>query len=304
MGFIVAFLAFFITSILIPALIIWFIVKLIKASKKSTPTSSSAPTQYSAPAQNTAPAKKLDSAPAAPTPTPKTSELKYFSPDDIKTVNYMDVRQHPDMGTRMGYMTAFAEAGDSFAQHELGEAYYFGNEIVKRDWDKAEDLFLKARSGGAVRSTTFLAMLYFEKMCDLLEPMLEKSETPEIDWLALDPTYDQGAAYLAEALAAYEALAVRIYSRNFSSHWVKGNLGDITIKKTDKALESEIAKLKAQNTRFSHYVLGMFYLRGIGVKSDIPTAKAYLQKAADEGDYSAKFELENPIFADDDDDDE
>lgn len=150
-----------------------------------------------------------------------------------------------------------AEAGDAFAQHELGVNYYNdGDPVTARCW------FLKAAKQGFARSQNELGLLYQDG-----EGVKQDNEKAKY-WF--EQAAKNGHAGGMNNLAAIYMLE-----------------GD-----TDKAIpwfqrSADLGYVEAL------YNLAMCYRDGKGVKKNLNKAKELLQTAAEKGDVMSAIELMN-----------
>jgi len=313
----------------IPVLIFWGIYKLInRSSKKSSSTVSSTqdakPKTPSVPAQkpsvSSVPASKprIASAPvsepsAVPVQTSKKitaasiledsvllSKIPHYSQEDIKNLSYEKARFYVSTDNFMetAYKVAFAKAGHPDAFFDLAIDYISGNEIVEEDINKAEVLLLEAYNRKNLKAATILALINFTKAENALLESDDTYDSKEKRIAQINALFARGGQYFAEALAIYDPEAVDIYCEGFSALCQEDDSVNFPLNSVNRALPKTIEALHSENTGRSNYVLGMFYLKGIGVEPDVFQAKSYLETAAALGSSDAQEELQNPIFDD------
>ena len=226
--------------------------------------------------------------------------------EDIKEMDYFsDVRTMEASEKKLAYMKAFAEAGDSAAQFELGELYLFGNDGVEMDWDKAKSLLYKASEDSNSNAMADLILLCMEQMGDVFEEADQKGQKEEEYMPRAMELLREAADNFAKALTHCNRIAFDVYTGNMKMNWNQGETRERLLEETKIALQTYLEEMKQKDDGWSNYVLGILTLRGIGVSKDFNQAKAYFMRGAEKGDFSCKQELKNLLFLlDDEDEDE
>ncbi len=311
-----------IMNIVIVVLIFFFLRWLLKKSKgqsqnktdtpmeyrQSTPKAKPATQTQKASVQSTAAQKtKKDTLDLSTDREKRTAEIEPATQEEIKGMDFIkDVESLPDGPKKTSYMMAFAEAGDSAAQYLLGEAYIFENGGLKRNFKKAKRLLEKSANQGNANAMADLGFLCMELIGDVFEEADQKGETQEEYMPKAMELMDEAALNFAKSLANYGTpgfkLAERIYNGNMKMDWNQGNMRELLLEKINTKLQPLIEELKAKDDGYSNYVLGNLAVRGIGLQKDFIQAKAYFEHGAELGNWESKFELENPLFILDDDD--
>ena len=282
-----------VTNIAIVLVILYFLRRFLQNARNRADSSSDTTVRY---AQNPAPptpraGKEVLDMPAETRST--SAEINPVSQEEIKGMDFLDVYRMPDGPEKTSYLMAFAEAGDGGAQYLLGEAYLFGNGGLDQDFEKSKELLQKSADQGNSNAMTDLTLVCMEMFCDLNNEAEQMPKAMEL--------MDESAYNLAKALTNYNKLALDIYNGNLKMDWNKGDTRKLLLEKTDNAMQPLLEELKAEDKGYSNYILGMLTVRGIGVAQDINQARMYFERGAELGNYESEFELKNPLFALDDD---
>lgn len=299
------FITIVLTNIVIAAVIIYFVKGFLKKSRNNTGYSSGAAMNYEqkAPQESAAPVQKPEKTvldmPVEAESKPK--EIQPASQEAIKGMDFMDVYRLPEGPEKTSYIMAFAEAGDAAAQYVLGEAYLFETNCVEMDFNKAKELLQKSAAQGNSNSMAELTIVFMELSCDVYDEARRKGEA-ETEYMPKRMELMNQAAYnLAKALSNYNKIALGIFEGRMKLTWNEGEVRELLLEKTEKAMQPLLEELKKEDEGYSNYVLGMLTMRGIGTPQDINQAKIYFERGAELGNYESKFELENPLFTMDDD---
>jgi len=228
--------------------------------------------------------------------------IKPVSQEEIRGIDFMDVYRLPDGPEKTSYLMAFAEAGDGGAQYLLGEAYLFETGGLERDCKKAKELLQKSADQGNSNAMTDLTLVCMELLFDLYDEARAQGKTKEECQPQAEELLDEAAYNLAKALTNYNKLALGIYNGSMKIYWNEGETRKIILEKAAKAMPPLLEELKAEDKGYSNYILGMLTMRGIGTPQNISQAKMYFERGAELGHFESKFELENPLFTMDDDD--
>lgn len=295
-----------ITNIVIVALAIYFVKRLLRGARKTSGNGSASAVKYEQPVPHTkeVSAQKVTEPvvdiPAEP--TGNSEEIQPASQEAIRAMDIMDVYRLPEGPERTSCLMAFAEAGDGAAQYLLGEAYLFETGGVKRDFGKAKDLLQKSADQGNSNAMADMVLVCMELLLDLYDEAAAKGEAKSEYQPKAMELMDEAAYNLAKALTNYNKLALSIYSGNLKMDWNKGDIREQLLEKTGTAMQPLLEELKAEDQGHSNYILGMLTMRGIGTPQDINQAKMYFERGAELGNYESQFELQNPLFTMDDDD--
>lgn len=226
------------------------------------------------------------------------------TPEQQKQLDYMDVRRIEDPAKRVPLMMKFAEEGDELALYEMGELYLFGRDGVEQNIEKGKQYLYEGGQKGATNATAMLAMFCIKQaFAEVSKDKLSADSQEECIKRFWDH-YNEGVGHLAWAISKGNATAMDILTGNMSLGWNEGDWASTLVRETSIALEPYLAELKAEDTAESNYVLGILSMRSIALPQDFAAARTYLERSAAQGHQNAKKELENPLLAADDDEDD
>lgn len=221
-----------------------------------------------------------------------------------KPLCYEDVHKIQSAEERVPLMMKFAEEGEPQALYEMGELYLFGKDGVELNIPKGKQYLYDAIKKGTYNAAILLAMFCIKQAFQEIKP---DKMTPDNQQECLGrfwEHYSEGVEQLAFSISKGNATAIAIITGAMPLEWNEGDWSDTLIRETAQALEAYLPELQAADTGNSNYTLGILSVRGIAMPQDFAAARSYLARSAALGNEAAKKELENPLLADDDEDDE
>jgi TPR repeat protein len=163
------------------------------------------------------------------------------------------------------YLHKAAEKGHKRAQYDLGLLYLKGREWIKKDEEKAVELFEKAAVQGHGGAQYALGLCYFQGWEDV-----EKDSQKALRWVAK-------AAEQGHAEAQYK-VGVCYFN-------------GVGVEKNDIKAFEWFTKAAEQGHAEAQYELGVCYSQGRGVEKDSRKAFGWVAKAAEQGYAGAQYEL-------------
>lgn len=169
-----------------------------------------------------------------------------------------------DISKYLELLTAAAEDGLSQAQSDLGQAYYFGNDVEKDDNKAFYWLETSAKQGNEAISMYGLSMCYMEGT-------------------GTDKDINKCVYWLRKAAEAGLPLAQLDLGKRYRN-------GD-GVTKDERSAFNWIKKAAKQGNAEAENLLGVFYSDGIGVKENAKEAIHWYKKAAEHGDTWGYYNL-------------
>lgn len=248
--------------------------------------------------------KKKQPAPAPAVPPKSAPQSVPQAPaDPIAGLTYMDVRNIQDPAKRVRLMMTFAEKGDGQALYEVGQLYAFGQSGVKKDVEKAKEYFFEAGKRGVVDAIAVMGQVCIKQAFNKMKAENSSSNT-EDRMKRFWNGYDEGVGHLAYAITCGNVLAMDTVAGTIPLGWNQGEPGEMLMSSVSRVVTRHLPELKETDAPYDNYTLGLLSMRGICMPQDLDAAKAYFQRSAVQGHAKAKQELKNPLFADDEEDED
>lgn len=196
-----------------------------------------------------------------------------------------------------------ANKGDSNAQYQLSQIYYYGTNGVTRDLQKAKQLMEKAAENGNVEAQYLLGTLYEEgkefeqdsRKAFYWYSMADKKGHLEAHYktLRLDCIQNGDIETEISVLKHLSNLGMVKAQYELGVIYLDGKITKMNTKKAHHLLLQSAQK----DYDLSYMKLGFMYLTGTGVDTDEKKGYMYYEKAANLGNIEAKFTVASMYYS-------
>ena len=208
--------------------------------------------------------------------------------------------EQPELSAQMTHFMQTlqdAQAGNSQAQLEVGQAYRYGFPILqnnqeafawlKKAWESSQQELFQAAfeladlyyKGEGTEKDTNRAMVLFSKAAENKNPAAQY-QLGEFAYMDNPPRLEDAFAWFSNAAAQGNAKAQ--YMTGFMLLQGQGTAASVPL-----AIRF-FEQAGQQNNSDAQYVLGQIYTKGWGVKKDPSQGRIWLEKAAENGNEAAK----------------